>query len=273
MGQSKIEWTEMTWNPVIGCSHCSPGCLNCYAERFAARLWRMGRGDYGSVLGIEDYKWNGEILCRESFLDKPLHWRKPRRIFVNSMSDTFHPKVPIGFLTHIFDTIEQCPQHTFLILTKRPENIEKLWTNQSGHKGHSWQYMRKGTILPNVHLGVSICTPDEKWKADELRKIPAAVRFVSFEPLLADMGDINLEGIGQVIVGGESGPKRRPCKLEWVKSIVEQCKAAGVPVFVKQLDLGGKVEHNIEKFPKELQIREYPNGTKNCSFARTDYNC
>ena len=279
---SKIAWTNETWNPVIGCTKVSAGCANCYAERMAARLWRMGRGDYGSVLGIEDYKWNGEIFCRKDFLDKPLRWRKPRRIFVCSMSDLFHEKVPWGFIEKVMATIEECPQHTFQILTKRPQGMAEYF-NSLGKRFEL-------SNCPNVHLGVAC---ENQAMADEripiLLQIPAAVRFESIEPMLGPVDlklkhwvcsqcgdwtegeildddnhcscDLYIEerwknNIDWVIVGCESGPKRRPCKLEWVRDIVRQCKFANVPVFVKQLEINGKVEHDMSKFPKDLQIQQ-----------------
>ncbi|KKN53616.1 hypothetical protein LCGC14_0600470 [marine sediment metagenome] len=283
MSKTKISWSEYSWSPVIGCTKVSAGCANCYAERMAARLWRMGRGDYGSVLGIEDYKWNGEIFCRKDFLDKPLHWRKPRRIFVCSMSDLFHEKVPWGFIEKVMATIEQCPQHTFQILTKRPQGMAEYF-NSLGKR------FELSNCL-NLHLGV---TCENQAMADEripiLLQIPCAVRFVSIEPMLGSVDleyikdfkrpnkfveyeriyslsgrrsilghEISSPKLDQVIVGCESGPKRRPCKMEWVRDIVQQCDAANVKLFVKQLDLDGKVEHNIDNFPKDLQIRDLPN--------------
>jgi len=230
---SKIEWTESTWNVVAGCTKCSPGCLNCYAERMAWRLARMYRKypvdtqlkKYHTVMRSGSARWNNKIYCDYSILDKPRHWRKPRRIFVCSMSDLFHPKVPFEFIEKVMAVIEECP-HTFQILTKRPHIMFEYFSGI----GKLYEL----SCCPNVHLGVSICTPDEMWKADELRKILAAVRFISFEPLLADVGDINLEGIGQVIVGGESGPGARPMHPDWVRNIRDQCIAAGVPFFFKQ---------------------------------------
>lgn len=269
--QSKIEWTESTWNPIAGCTKCSPGCDNCYAERMMYRHVCMGAarheknpdGDesawegYSNVMDEDTHGWNGKIHLFTERLEIPLHWCKERRIFVGSMSDLFHPKVPFEFIKSVLGIIALCPQHTFLLLTKRIERAAEL----------------SGAYPDNAHLGVSISTPDELWKLDELRKILAAVRFVSFEPLLADLGKLNLKGIGQVIIGCESGPKRRECKLEWVKSIVDQGKADNVPVFVKQLSISSPywpagvnpkertkewVSHDMNVWPKDLQIREYP---------------
>ena len=312
---TKIEWTDESWNPVVGCSHVSAGCEYCYAEKMAQRLAYMGHKKYRAVLDGKFKKppWNGEVFCDETALDKPLHWKKPRRIFVCSMGDLFHPKVPIGFLTHVFDTIEQCPQHIFQILTKRPENIKILWTNQSEHPGHSWRYMREGTILPNVWLGVSV---EDQKTADQriplLLQIPAAVRFVSLEPLLGEVDlkhirtaksdtknwrlpagvprptecysttdvitpykDPEREGetvichskrhkegtLDWAIIGCEtqSPAHRREGYNENAINLVEQCKAAGVPVFVKSAVLpNGRVTKNIDEFPKSLKFQEYP---------------
>ena len=226
--KSKIEWTESTWQPIAGCTKCSPGCDNCYAERMAYRLACMGQKKYQATTGILGYMrgWNGKIYCDEKALEIPLHWRKPRRIFVCSMSDLFHPKVPFEFIEKVMAVIEECPQHTFQILTKRPHIMFEYFSGI----GKLYEL----SCCPNVHLGVSICTPDEMWKADELRKILAAVRFISFEPLLADVGDINLEGIGQVIVGGESGPGARPMHPDWARNIRDQCVPNGIPFFFKQ---------------------------------------
>ena len=268
---SKIPWTEETWNPVVGCTKCSPGYLNCYAETMAYRLRCAGiegyADDKGKTNGVVSQfgLWRDNIRLIDSKLDKPLHWRKPRRIFPGSMSDLFHPAVEIGFLTHIFDTIEQCPQHTFQILTKRPKQaLKMMWGRHDG----GWRYFGKGDYHKNIWFGTSVCTPDEKWKLETLSRIPAAVRFVSFEPLLADMGEIlltsnreddtDLEEFGQhidwVIIGAESINGQWPgreCKLEWIDSIIEQCKAANVPVFVKQIHRDGKLVKMPTEYPQD----------------------
>lgn len=255
---TKIEWADEVWNPVIGCTKCSPGCMNCYAERFAARLWRMGRGDYGSVLGIEDYKWNGEILCRKSFLDKPLHWHKPRRIFVCSMSDLFHPKVNGAFRGDVFDVIRKTPQHTYLILTKRAERMAKVANILI--RAHGEKYFR------HVQWGTSISTQLE---AD--KNIPfllqiqgGAVRWLNIEPMLEGIdlephthhsdcnynrggtcdceggcdnvspGENWLENISGVVVGGETGPGAKPMHPDWPRNIRDQCVATNTPFYFKQ---------------------------------------
>ena len=222
---TKIEWTEETWNPIAGCTKCSPGCDNCYAERMAYRLACMGIEKYEKVSGRDWAKKNreDEVYCDEKSLNIPLHWRKPRRIFVCSMSDLFHPKVPFEFIDKIWDIINISRQHTFQLLTKRPERVVEYVKHIEPFRFHS-----------NIWLGVTVCTPEEKPKIDILRQIPAAVRFISFEPLLADMRELNLDGIHQVIVGGESGPKARPMHPDWARGIRDQCIAAGVPFFFKQ---------------------------------------
>ncbi len=270
---SKIDWCDATWNPIAGCSKCSPGCLNCYAERFAWRLYHHSIY-YDKVVNVGG--WTGEITCLEHRLNLPLHWHQPRRIFVCSMSDLFHPKVPFEFITCVHDRIDICQQHTFLILTKRIERAKEYYLEYLG-----------GKVPENVHLGVSISSPDELWKVDELKKIPAAVRWLSLEPLLAGIeftydrlycdrdpeedspvacvpclcgkhwenapiSGTTLNCIEWVVVGCESGPHRRPFSLTWVESIVKQCKVAGVPVFVKQI-IGnfGKVVKMPKGWPQE----------------------
>ena len=236
---TKIEWTEETWNPIAGCTKCSPGCDNCYAERMANRLNWMGISGYEIATDLNTGKWTGHVTCIESKLDFPLHWRKPRQIFVNSMSDTFHEKVPFKFIEKIWDVMLDCMNirnnhvwslrqyHTFQILTKRIDRALEF---------SEWMIKRHNRRIDysNIWLGVTVCTPEEKPKIDILRQIPAAVRFISFEPLLADMGDIDLEGISWCIVGGESGPNARPVHPDWARGIRDQCIAAGVPFFFKQ---------------------------------------
>lgn len=267
MAESKIEWTEMSWNPIAGCSKCSPGCLNCYAEKMAARLAHMGQRKYQDVVegNYNNWflpEWNGDIVCDESSLDIPLHWRKPRKIFVCSMSDLFHPKVPFEFIDKVLHRICQASHHTYQVLTKRPKRMMEFFNRSNKHFGNNY------LISDHIWLGTSISTPDEMWKAEVLSRIPAAVRYISFEPLLADVGemtltsnredDTNLEEFGQhidwIIVGAESKGRGvgRPCKTEWIDSIVEQCKAANVPVFVKQINVNGKLVKMPEQYPQEM---------------------
>jgi len=224
----------------------------------------MGQDKYMNVIDL-DGNWNGQIYCDESALDKPLHWSNPRKIFVCSMSDLFHPKVPFEFIDKVFDTMYRAaPLHIYQILTKRPERM-KEWVKTVAKTYNAFWAGRKEFMGmgKNIWLGVSISTPDELDKIETLRRIPAAVRYISFEPLLADMGEVNLEGIDWVIIGAESKgshPGRR-CELEWVRNIVDQCDATGVPVheyFVKQLHINGKLSKDPKQWPKWAQKQEYP---------------
>ena len=208
---SKIEWTESTWNPVTGCTKISTGCKNCYAERMAKRLQAMGQFNYRNGF---------KLTCHRHVLDLPLNWKKPQMIFVNSMSDLFHEQVPKDFILKVFATMNKASQHTFQILTKRAERLEDL-----------------SASLPwseNIWMGVTVEGSDYKGRIDSLRRTGAYIKFLSLEPLLGDVGALDLEGIDWVIVGGESGPKARPIKSSWVRNIREQCKDQGVSFFFKQ---------------------------------------
>lgn len=211
---SKIEWTEQTWNPTTGCTKISPGCKHCYAETMAQRL---------KAMGAKGYENGFKLSILPERLAEPLNRRKPTTYFVNSMSDLFHNEIPFEFLDRVFDVIRRTPQHTYQILTKRAARMRKYFV--PGER-----------IVPgNVWLGVSV--ENRKYglpRIDELREVEASIRFLSVEPLLEDVGTIDLTGIHWVIVGGESGPKARPMKPEWVASIQEQCDAAGVAFFFKQ---------------------------------------
>jgi protein gp37 len=211
---SKIEWTEQTWNPATGCTKISPGCKHCYAETMARRLRAMGARGYENGFQLS-------ILPER--LAEPLRRRKPTTYFVNSMSDLFHKEIPFEFLDQVFDVIRRTPQHTYQILTKRAARMHKYFT--PGER----------CVPGNVWLGVSV--EDRKHglpRIDELREIEAGIRFLSVEPLLEDIGVIDLHGIHWVIVGGESGPRARPMRPEWVASIKEQCEQRGVAFFFKQ---------------------------------------
>jgi protein gp37 len=215
MGQSSIEWTEQTWNPVTGCTKISPGCKFCYAEKFAGRLQSMG---------VENYRNGFKLTLHPHMLDKPLEWKKPSVIFVNSMSDLFHKDVPDEFIIAVFKTMNKAHWHQFQVLTKRPERVLEL------NKKLNW--------TPNIWMGTSVENADYKDRIDLLRKTSAKIKFLSLEPLLGPLPNMNLKKIDWVIVGGESGWKARPMKLEWVLDIQEQCQEAGVPFFFKQW--GGK---------------------------------
>lgn len=256
---SSIEWTDETWNPVTGCDRVSPGCDNCYALKMAGRLKLMGSAKYQNDGAPRTSGPGFKVTCHPDTLDQPLRWRKPRRIFVNSMSDAFHPDVPSPFIVSIFETMRACPQHVFQVLTKRPDRMSGLARGSVLRGAHpTWP-------LPNVHLGVSIESNRYTWRADRLRATPAVVRFLSLEPLLGPLPSLNFAGIDWVIVGGESGPGARPMHLDWVRDIRDRCAAAEVPFFFKQLgsllahEVGANGKgHDLHDFPVDLRIREYP---------------
>ena len=208
---SSIEWTEATWNPVTGCTKVSPGCKHCYAERMALRLRAMGQPRYRNGF---------RITLQDDVVDLPLRWRKPRRIFVNSMSDLFHRDVPVEFIGRCFDVMRRAAQHTFQVLTKRPERAAEL-ASQLPWPGNVW-------------MGTSVENADHVWRVGELARVPAQVRFLSVEPLLGPIPDLPLDEIHWVIVGGESGPGARPMQENWVLNIRDQCQSAEVPFFFKQ---------------------------------------
>lgn len=208
---SHIEWTEATWNPVTGCSKISAGCKNCYAERLASRLQLMGSERYRNGFGV---------TLHQDALDVPRKWRRPKVIFVNSMSDLFHKDVPLSFIKRIFRVMWECPQHTFQILTKRSSRLRILAEKLE------WPH--------NAWMGVSVENCDVLHRIDDLRGVPAQVRFLSCEPLIGRIPDIDLTGIHWVIVGGESGPKARPMDALWVRDIRRICKRSHVPFFFKQ---------------------------------------
>lgn len=210
-GKSHIEWTESTWNPVSGCSKVSDGCKNCYAERMAKRLQAMGNPRYANAFAV---------TLHHDLVDAPKSWKTPRLIFVNSMSDLFHEKVPLAFIKQVFATMKACPQHTFQILTKRSKRLAKI--------AHSLEWPK------NVWMGVSVEDGRVIQRIDDLRTVPAAIRFLSCEPLIGPCDDMPLDGIDWVIVGGESGPFSRPMEIEWVRSIYRQCRKSKSAFFFKQ---------------------------------------
>lgn len=211
MAESKIEWTDSTWNPVTGCTKISAGCKNCYAERMAMRLKAMGQQNY--VNGFD-------VTCHPHQLDLPLKWKKPRMIFTNSMSDLFHEEVPLEFIKNVFDIMNRANWHTFQILTKRAKRLRDL--------AHHFNW------TPNIWMGVSVENQQVTSRVGYLRQTDAAVKFLSMEPLVGPVTDLNLDGIDWVIVGGESGPGARPMKEEWVLIIKEFCDTQSVPFFFKQ---------------------------------------
>ena len=208
---SSIEWTEATWNPVTGCSKVSSGCLNCYAERMAYRLQKMGNSNYRNGF---------DVTLHPHLLKAPLSWKRSRLVFVNSMSDLFHEEVSVKFIQQVFDTMRRAYWHTFQILTKRSERLVRLAPSLA------WP--------PNVWMGVSVENSDVVERIDHLRKVSSAVRFLSLEPLLGPLPDLNLREIHWVIVGGESGPGARLMEPSWASNIKQQCESSHVPFFFKQ---------------------------------------
>ena len=223
-GLSDIEWTDATWNPISGCKILSPGCTNCYAMRMAARLQAMGHVAYAGTTRKSGGRpvWTGVVHLNDAALEFPLRWRKPRKIFVNSMSDLFQDGVPDEFVVRVWNTMERAHWHIFQILTKRPENMLRI------------VIQNRLAVLPNVWLGTSVENAAYKKRIAILRRVPASVRFVSFEPLLGRVGRTNLAGIHWAIVGGESGPRARPMEPEWVEEIRTQCQTSGTAFFFKQ---------------------------------------
>lgn len=211
---TSIEWTDETWNPTTGCDRVSPGCDHCYAATMAARLKAMGNPRYQRD-GADGPGFG--LTLHPDVLEKPLRWRKPRRVFVDSMSDLFHPDVPSEFVQRVWEVMGRCPQHTFQILTKRPQRMADLTRR-----------------LPNVWLGTSIESDRFAFRAKHLRRCPAEVRFLSCEPLLGPLPSLDLTGIDWVIVGGESGPNARPMHPDWVRDLRDRCLDAGVTFFFKQ---------------------------------------
>jgi len=226
---SAIEWTESTWNPVTGCTKISPGCKNCYAERMAERLQLMGQPNYAKGF---------ELTLQPQALELPLRWKKPQRIFVNSMSDLFHEDVPLDFIVRVFEVMRRAHWHEFQVLTKRAEQVRIL------SRSLDW--------APNIWMGVSVEDARYAFRVDCLRRTGAAVKFLSIEPLIGPVGELDLCGIHWVIAGGESGPGARPMKREWVVDIRRQCRAAGVAFFFKQW--GGV---NKKRTGRELNGRTY----------------
>ena len=312
---STIEWTDTTWNPVSGCDKVSPGCAHCYAETMAARLKAMALKDIADgkdpgrkrhyIDAIDDKgRWSGKMTPVPESLADPLHWKKPRRVFVNSMSDLFHDDVPDEFIDRVFATMYQAQWHTYQVLTKRAERMRRYMTaphrlvaiGTAAFALAAQMAPEKAAILsnsefvndlemgmwplPNVWLGVSA---EDQQRADEripwLLKTPAAVRFISAEPLLGpiDLAEAVInrrrgDPADWVIVGGESGHDSRPCRATWVRDIVRQCADAGVACFVKQLGANAEDGHGVHRklllkdkkggdpaeWPEDLRVRQYP---------------
>lgn len=257
---TEIAWSDETWNPTVGCSRISPGCDNCYAIKVAQR--EMQPAHKGLTRGGD---WTGEVRHLRDRLQQPLHWRKPRRVFVDSMSDLFHDHVDREFLGRVFTTMAACPQHTFQILTKRSRQMPEAVLDGLALSG---QYDENNELeaLPNAWFGASIENDRYSFRADHVRETLAAVGFLSLEPLIGPVPSLDLSGIGWCIIGGESGPGARPMDLMWVEEIIEKCANHNVPIFVKQLgSLWARENNALDRkggkpfeWPEDLRIREYP---------------
>lgn len=302
-----IEWTDATWNPTVGCSLVSPGCTNCYAMRLAGRLEAMGSAIYrGHTIRTKaGHVWNGKVSASNyGQVIKPLSWKRPRRIFVNSMSDLFHEDMPDELIDRVFAVMALAPWHTFQVLTKRSERMQRYMTERwqptkaqridfgggdvldipaatSGETRHDQviqaceEFIQKFNLadqnnedhwvdgslkatrfawpLPNLWLGVSVEDQARLGRINDLADTPAARRFISFEPLLEYLGDVDLSGIDMAIVGGESGPGHRFMEADWARSLRDQCRGQGVRFFMKQMSGKGTI-------PADLMIREFPDG-------------
>jgi protein gp37 len=231
--RTKIEWTEITWNPVTGCSKISPGCRKCYAERMAKRLQAMGQPRYRNGF---------KLTLQSQALGEPYQWKKPRLVFVNSMSDLFHEEVPLAFIKEVFQVMKNCPQHQFQILTKRSNRLKQLAPYLE------WS--------PNIWMGVSVEDNDFTFRIDHLRSVPAAIRFLSIEPFVGPIPNLNLLGIDWVIVGGESGHGARPMLKNWVQKIRDLCLKQKVPFFFKQW--GGMHKKRAGRLLENREWNEMP---------------
>lgn len=326
--KTSIAWTDWTWSPVIGCSRTSPGCTHCYAERLVAV--RMSRNPklpmYHGLAWVRDSgepQWSGEVRFLPERLAEPLSWRKPRKVFVCDMSDLFHVGVTNEQIAAVFGIMAATPHITYQILTKRAERLEQwfAWVEKRAEDGlrmfpddpKEWRirqmfrsYLGKLGIdigkapihdgpwpLPNVWVGVTVEDRARKTRIDHLRRVPAAARFLSLEPLLEDLGELYLAGIDQAIIGGESGPSARPLNVTWARGIMSQCRASGTSIFVKQLGahvvwdgvslpgehwpdktaktdtclghwrvhLRDRAGGDMSEFPEDLRVREFPEVT------------
>lgn len=270
MGKTKIDWCDQVWNPVTGCYKVSQGCKFCYANDIANRFWAASYppNPDGTPRKFTDVRYHMERL------EQPARWVKPQRVFVNSMSDLFHPEVPFEFILRVWLTMAQTPQHQYLILTKRPERMMRFVSDWlPGAWGLATMTLRPLNVpLPNVWLGVSV---ENQEKADEriplLLRTPAAVRFASAEPLIGPLdlrpgwiSAAHMEGddsgwLDWAIAGCESGPHRRPMNLDWARSLRDQCQAAGVPFFLKQMEVDGRIQHTPELDGRRwVEFPEFP---------------
>lgn len=244
MAETQIEWTDSTWNPVAGCSMVSAGCINCYAMQMAKRLEAMGVDKYNGLTHKNGKKnmWSDVIKEDIASLSIPRKWKKPRNIFVNSMSDLFHDNVSESFILSVWEVMRETPRHHYQILTKRPERMLRVVSDKIK------------AVLPNVWLGTSVENDDVTDRIDLLRQVPASIRFVSFEPLIGAVGRVDLTGIHWAIVGGESGSEARPIKEDWIDEIHGQCNDFDTAFFFKQWGAWGK---DNQKRSKKANGREY----------------
>lgn len=263
-----IEWTGKTWNPTLGCTRVSPGCDNCYA---IPEAWRHTHAHnpkvaaaYAGTVEKTDGRtdWTGRINLLDARLDEPKHWRAPETVFVNSMSDVFAARVPVDFVTKIWATMQATPRHTYQVLTKRPERVARVLDKVHAELGLT-------EPLANVWLGTSIESDEYVRRADALRQAPAAVRFISAEPLLGPLPSLDLRGLDWVILGGESSKRKedaRPLELDWIRDVIDRCRTTGAAPFVKQLGAvwartngaADKKGGTPEDWPTDLRVREYP---------------
>ena len=243
--KSRIEWTDATWNPITGCTRVSSGCEHCYAERLAATRLRR----HPSRRGLTDKhgRWTGEVRFNEKWIDQPLRWKRPRRVFVVAHGDLFHPSVPYEWIDRVFEVMLRARQHTYQVLTKR---ADRLWS----YTAHRHGPLTGLPLPPHIWCGVSAEDRDAlRDRMDSLQATPAPVRWLSLEPLLGPVGELYLRDrtIDWIVVGGESGPGWRPMDPDWVRDIRDQCRTAGVALYVKQM--AGKAP-----IPQDLMIREWP---------------
>lgn len=276
MGKSSIEWTDETWNPVTGCTKVSQGCKHCYAERTWPRLAAPGQPYAGRPFT--------DIQIHENRADLPFRWVKPRRVFVNSMSDLFHEQIPTEFIDRLLAVMWMTPMHTYQVLTKRPERMRAYLQNpELGQRLQRWARLLQDRMLVDVAIDTDAPAKHIWWgvsaenaetldqRAEILMEVPAAVRFVSLEPLLGSVWEAlrwifrraekhpNLYGKPDwIIVGCESGPMRRLCPDSWMLEVITVCRSAEVPVFVKQVSIGNYVSHYPEEWPDALRVREWP---------------
>ncbi len=237
---STIEWTDATWNPTSGCTKVSPGCDHCYAMKFAERF-RGVRGHY--------YEEGFDLSLRPNMLEKPAEWKKPRRVFVDSMSDLFQAGVPDDYLDQVFDRMESVDRHVYQVLTKRPERARRYLRKRYA----------KQPMPEQIWMGVSVENNDYGWRAEMLREVRATIRFLSVEPMLGPIDRVALDGIAWVIVGGESGHGHRPMNVEWVRDVRDRCGLAGIPFFFKQWhkkNTGRLLDGRTwDEIPKHFQMR------------------